>query len=368
MNNYILKIYNENFKNNKISVIGDFMIDKYRIYKFRGIAQECVCKIYINDGVYPHLYKYDSPGGAGYVSQLVNEFQNIVTNFGHIGLDKNSYKMRVFFENKNTPNIFNNYFEENLSYRIPVKKRYIQRNEYNNYDYIMRFDEETTPAAITSENHKNLISYINSNLHNQDAVIISDYNKGVVTKQLLKNVLEYKDKHNFILTIDPHPMNLSVYENNDLSKVDLIKCNLKEAHELVNKKYEYPICIINSIDDPSTVGKNILEDIGKEFYKKFNINNFIFTLDEMGLVLYDKGNLIKHFPTKVVKNPHVVGLGDIIISLITIGLSAGLDLESSIKISILGTQIAITKPTTYFQISKELDILMYKEYNNVKEK
>lgn len=171
--------------------------------------------------------------------------------------------------------------EKNIKYKIFTDKnrKTTQKNRiYLNNKIHVRYDIETIDDILESH-ERNIFEYI-LNKQNIDAIIISDYDKGIVTENLSKNIIEYANKKNIPTFIDPKIKNYNKYKN-----CFLIKPNQMEAEIISNEK---DIDKILNIIKAKIECKNILLTLGKEgmilnnIYNKINHESFINLVDVTG--------------------------------------------------------------------------------------
>src|SRR3990172_8077289 len=151
-----------------------------------------------------------------------------------------------------------------------------------------------------------LIEYLSSTIHHLQGIILQDYNKGVLTKTFIKNIIELANKKNVLVTVDPKFNNFFEYKN-----VTVFKPNKKEAEDILGMK-------IKSNEDITKAGRTILE--------RSNALNVLLTLGAEGIAVFEKDKTEKRMETKARKVADVSGAGDTVISTLTMALAAGGDI------------------------------------------
>jgi rfaE bifunctional protein kinase chain/domain len=139
-----------------------------------------------------------------------------------------------------------------------------------------------------------------------DAIILEDYNKGVLTPFLIKKIIELACNENIIVTVDPKFNNFFLYQN-----ATVFKPNRKEIEDALGVR-------MNSHEDITIAGYKVLE--------KLNCKYALLTLGEEGIVLFEKDKAERRLPTKAQKVSDVSGAGDTVISTLTMALTAGADI------------------------------------------
>lgn len=201
-----------------------------------------------------------------------------------------------------------------------VKQRVISRGQQ-----LLRIDEEKNEALSQDIEHK-LTTLILSQLDNSavSAVVFQDYDKGVISPNMITRVSELAKKKNIPVLADPKHRNFLNYTN-----ITLFKPNLKELSVGIGKNID-----LNHLED--------LKQYCSEFKRKQGIEIMMITLSEKGIFVSGQEDL--HFPTEVRFVADVSGAGDTVISIATICLALGLDLKHTVRLSNLGGGQVCEKP------------------------
>ena len=171
--------------------------------------------------------------------------------------------------------------------------------------HVVRIDKESK-QSISGKTEKKLLDYIASNISHLDGIILEDYNKGVLTKSFIKDIISLANKKDISVTVDPKFNNFFEYKN-----VTVFKPNKKEAEDILGIK-------IKSSSDVTDAGKKILE--------RLNAENVLLTLGSEGIAVFEKNKSEKRLATKARKVADVSGAGDTVISTLTMALAAGCDI------------------------------------------
>lgn len=167
---------------------------------------------------------------------------------------------------------------------------------------VVRVDREHRLPARDSE-VEDMQTYLDKILPDCDAVIISDYAKGVISQKLLGPLMEKSRKGQKIITVDPKVSNMQLYAG-----ATVITPNHHEALAAAR---------ING-DDPKAIIK-----AGRRLLEELEAKHVLVTQSEKGMTLFTKGQET-HIPTMAKKVFDVTGAGDTVISTLTLGLVAGL--------------------------------------------
>jgi D-beta-D-heptose 7-phosphate kinase/D-beta-D-heptose 1-phosphate adenosyltransferase len=161
---------------------------------------------------------------------------------------------------------------------------------YNN-TISVRYDIEDT-HDISSDLSNKIMNYI-INKKNIDAIVISDYNKGLLTTQLCKEIINYSNKNNIYTFVDPKIKNVEKYQNCFCFKPNMIECKT--------------ITGLNEVEDIDSMFKKIKQLI--------NCENIIITSGENGIYINNKLNHIIH--EEKINVIDVTGAGDIVLTILT---------------------------------------------------
>ena len=163
---------------------------------------------------------------------------------------------------------------------------------------MLRVDTEDT-FDLTETEHNSLLVKIReiANTENIDGIILQDYNKGVLTEKLIKEVISIANEKNIPIGVDPKKKNFLAYQN-----VTFFKPNLKELKEGVG---------ISSKDDDI---EGIIKAVDL-LHDKLNCRYIMTTLSERGVLIKDyETNTTHHIPAHLRKIADVSGAGDTVLS------------------------------------------------------
>lgn len=191
-----------------------------------------------------------------------------------------------------------------------VKTRIIAHNQQ-----IVRVDAETE-ANISEESNRSILKKINILIDSKhiDVIIFEDYDKGLISKDLISNVVKLAKRKNIITVVDPKKRNFL-----DYNQVNLFKPNLKELKEGLK------------IDiDPSRSDE--VENAVNQLKVQLDVDAVMLTLSEHGVLISSKEG-IKHFPAHKRDIADVSGAGDTVIATTAVCLAAGLDVFKTAAIA-----------------------------------
>lgn len=310
----------EKFKDKKILVIGDIMLDKYIWGNVERISPEAPVP------VVEVLKETQNLGGCGNVSHNITSVGGNSYIVTLVGSDIYAEELKLMLKQRNV-NI-DGIFIDNIR-PTTVKTRIIAHNQQ-----VVRVDKESR-VQITPQIFEKIKLYIEDIKNKIDAILISDYGKGVITKSLLSYLINLSKKLDIPITVDPKIEHFMEYK-----KVTTLTPNLNEATlgMRLTKK-------------PQTE-KEVYE-LGKKILKKLNPQALVITRGPDGMTLFEKEK-IYHIPTRAKEVYDVTGAGDTVIAILTLCLSAGADFVSSCEISNFAAGIVVGKVGTATVTQKEL--------------
>lgn len=145
------------------------------------------------------------------------------------------------------------------------------------------------------------------------ALIISDYGKGVITKNLLDEVIELARKRNLFIAVDPKETHFRSYR-----KVSIITPNHHEAGFIAGRR---------------VVNEKVLEEVGWGLLKSLQADSLLITRGEKGMSLFEQKGELTHIPTVARHVYDVTGAGDTVISTLASAVCAGANLKEAAWIS-----------------------------------
>jgi D-beta-D-heptose 7-phosphate kinase/D-beta-D-heptose 1-phosphate adenosyltransferase len=167
---------------------------------------------------------------------------------------------------------------------------------------VVRVDRESK-RPVARKDMDRLLRYLDAQLKEVDAVVVSDYAKGVITARLMEHLRKGAKAHGRIVNVDPKVANMALYQG-----ATVITPNHLEAASAARVPVE---------------GTDYVARAGRILLKKLQARCVLVTQGERGMTLFcDDGET--HIPTTAKRVYDVTGAGDTVISTLTLGLVAGL--------------------------------------------
>jgi len=278
----------------KILVVGDLMLDHYIIGDVERISPEAPVQVVKVD-----KEKF-GPGGAANVAQNIKALGAEPIIIGTVGDDQSGNQLRkIFRENSiSDEGIFLNSLHPTTQ-----KTRVIARNQQ-----LVRIDFEKDDE-IDGEVFRKIKNFAEKIVPDIDGIILQDYNKGLLTKELIHLFTSLAQKHKKFIGVDPKAKNFFEYKN-----VTFFKPNKHEAEK--NLQYE-----IKSGDDLKLVAQKLID--------KLNCSYIVITLGSKGMFICDNQNKSWQIPTFSQEVYDVSGAGDTVISTLMLAITANCDIKTA---------------------------------------
>jgi len=193
------------------------------------------------------------------------------------------------------------------------------------HQQVVRFDREDK-SPVSRNSLQGIIEYIKSVKDDLGAVIISDYNKGVFSENLIKGIREITSEMGIILCIDPKQSDFSLYRG-----CDLITPNHQEMERALGMELENTNDIIKG---------------GRTLIRKFDFGALLVTRGKDGMSLFENDGGVTHIPTVAREVFDVTGAGDTVIGVFALCVAAGATLKEASVLANHAAGIAVGKVGT----------------------
>jgi D-beta-D-heptose 7-phosphate kinase/D-beta-D-heptose 1-phosphate adenosyltransferase len=296
------------FRNAKIAVFGDLMLDVYIWGKAVRISQEAPVQV-----VQVKKQEY-SPGGASNVIRNLSAHGAEVHAYGAIGNDEFALKLIKLLEKERAITDGIRFLKDRGTVR---KERVIAGTQQ-----LLRIDYEET-EDLKSPIRDSIVNDILDKIKKRqfDAVIIEDYAKGLVNAESVEKIAGSCSKAGIICGLDPHPSHPF-----NVKGITYMTPNRQEAFALAGV-----FCPEKSL--PPSSDPN-LRNVAKKLTAKWQPRELLITLGADGMALFDKKNRVpKIIPTKAREVFDVSGAGDTVIAIYTLSLVAGAGKEEAAEIA-----------------------------------
>ena len=305
-------------------IIGDVILDRYVWGDVKRISPEAPVP------VFETTTEKTGCGGAANVAQNVASLGGNATLVGVIGEDREGEKLVQMLTETNlvTTGVY-----ADPQRPTSTKTRVIARGttpfpdrERDSGHHLLRIDRESK-QEISPQIREHLLNTIAAQLPTSDAIIFADYDKGVVTPQLIKDVMKHAKSYGIPIIVDPKQNNFWHYKG-----VTAVTPNHKEASAAVHEE-------ITDMSDLVAVGEKILD--------RLSLEALLITRDAEGMSLFyrltDSIVKVEHRPPHSSIVTDVTGAGDTVVAAFTLALAAGAEFRSAAVLSNLAGGIAVGK-------------------------
>jgi len=309
---------------NRILVLGDIMMDEYLFGSVSRISPEAPVPVVEITSSKLLL------GGAANVAANIRTLGDEPILIGTVGEDEASVKLSQLLKQKN---ISDDWIINDSTRQTTIKTRIIAHSQQ-----IVRADREDQ-HELDDEAESKVFKKFMAAVDTIQAVIISDYGKGVITKTLLGKVIEICLEKDIFIAVDPKETNFYNYRH-----VSVITPNHHEAG------FAYGRRIVSDKD---------LVEVGTGLLQKLEAKSILITRGAEGMSLFQGGAEPTHIPTFARKVFDVTGAGDTVIASFIAAVCAGADLVEAAIVANAGAGITIgevgTATVTVPQLKQELE-------------
>jgi D-beta-D-heptose 7-phosphate kinase/D-beta-D-heptose 1-phosphate adenosyltransferase len=279
----------KDFSGKRVAVVGDLMMDEYLWGRATRISPESPVMVIDVDR------ESSVPGGAANVVNNLLALGARVSVYGVVGADAAGASLieALRAEGADVEGI-----GVDSSRATTRKTRVVAHSQQ-----VLRVDREQR-HAIPAEVGDGLLSRLTEQLPDVNAVLISDYLKGVVTPHLAAGILKAARQANVIVTANPKPRSARI-----LSGCTVLQLNQSEA--------------IEASGDSRFASDPDLEEAGATLAESLCVETLIVTRGPKGLVYWQKGGGFGNVPAHAVEVYDVAGAGDTVISALTLSLASG---------------------------------------------
>lgn len=278
------------FSDVKILVIGDVMLDYYLFGDVNRISPEAPVPVVEISSKESRL------GGAANVALNIQRLGGTPILLTMVGKDVTGQQLikMMKLEGIKTTHI--------LQHRNRVTT--LKTRVFDDDKQVVRFDEEDV-EDMDKPQEDLFIKELNKILKDEkiNGILLQDYNKGILTKRVIKQILLLATKLGIQVTVDPKERNFLDYQN-----VELFKPNLREFTEAIGYRI-----------NPKSIDS--LRKGAEELRRKNRFKNLMITLGPNGIFCFTKDGDSYIVPARQIKAADVSGAGDTVISIASLGIA-----------------------------------------------
>ena len=307
------------FPDLKILVVGDLVLDEYLWGRTERISPEA--PVQVVDVLRQELRL----GGAGNAAHNLAAVGCRVEIASVLGDDADGREIQALLSGMNigTEGIFI------TSQRATSRKTRILASNQQ----MLRIDRESR-ETIRPREEEQLIHFISERANGCQAILVSDYRKGVLTDALLARIFAIGHESGVPVLVDPKGDDFSRYRG-----ATLLTPNRKEASAATGI--------------PLEEGDSLLR-AGRQLRKTLDLEALVLTRSEEGMTLFHGDDQEDHLPTEAKEVFDVSGAGDTVLAFLGIGLAGGWSLTAAARLANLAAGVVVGKVGTSTVSAAEL--------------
>ena len=314
-----------------IMLVGDFMLDKYVWGEVNRISQEAPIPV-LNVAS-----EEIRPGGAGSVASNLAHLGANIFCYGAIGNDNEG---RLLLDNLNDLGVNTEGIVQDSDRPTTVKVRMMGhlQSAGKGIQQLLRIDYEKT-EDIEEEKQEAIINKIEGKIQQVDIVLISDMNKGLLSRRILDAVIKSGKDHNVPVIVDPGlTKDYGIYRG---------------ATAITPNRFETKLSTgikITDVNSMKSAGRKLLEENLFEY--------IIITADKDGMFLYSRDGKCKLISTVPKDVYDVSGAGDMVLSVFGFVVGSKNSFEDAAMIANVAAGVEVGKigavPISKSEILSEL--------------
>jgi D-beta-D-heptose 7-phosphate kinase/D-beta-D-heptose 1-phosphate adenosyltransferase len=282
------------FRGRRVAVLGDVMVDRYLWGRVERISPEAPVPVVEIER------ESDSLGGAGNVAANLSALGAVPGLVAVVGDDDAAQRLRRQLAERGVSDAA---LVVDAARPTTVKTRIIAHSQQ-----VVRADREAR-GDVNGPLLDRLGGAIDRVLADAEALVVSDYGKGVVHPGSLERALTQAAKHGIPVCVDPKESHIDSYRG-----VTVLTPNQLEAGYVQGRRV---------IDEES------LLDVGWGLQKRLDAQAVLVTRGPGGMSLFERGGRHTHLPTVAREVYDVTGAGDTVVGVVALALAAGADLVTA---------------------------------------
>lgn len=297
------------WRNRRVLVIGDLMLDRYIWGDVERISPEAPVP------VVKAAHRSDQPGGAGNVAMNIAGLGARTTLLGFCGDDGEGHTLRQLLQEAGV---------ESQMVVVPSHPTTAKLRIIGARQQMLRLDTEQTDG-YPAEAYSALLAKVGCAISNADAVVLSDYAKGVLTEEVCQQTIKLARERRIPVLVDPKQRNFLRYRG-----ATTICPNLSE---------------LAAASGVSTKDLNAILAAGQKMVADLALECLTATMSEKGIALLRRDSAFIA-PAVARQVFDVSGAGDTVIATIALALASGLEIEIAVQLANVAAGIVVSKVGT----------------------
>jgi D-beta-D-heptose 7-phosphate kinase/D-beta-D-heptose 1-phosphate adenosyltransferase len=301
----------QRFADCRLLVVGDLMIDEYVWGSVDRISPEAPVQVV-------SVIREDlTLGGAGNVVNNLRALGGRVAVAGVVGTAADGNRLIDMFAQLT---VDCRGVVQEAERPTTRKTRIIASNQH-----VLRVDRETK-RDIADASFERLVDFIDTVMPEMDVVLVSDYNKGLVTRELMARLTAAARRHDKAVIVDPKGTDYTKYQG-----ATLLTPNRKEASQASGMEIA---------DDAS------LAEAARRIMGAAALDHLLITLGQEGMALFQAGKPVYRIATRARQVYDVSGAGDTVLSVLGLALGLGASFEEGVKMANAAAGVVVGKVGT----------------------
>jgi len=303
----------------EVVIVGDVMLDRYWWGTVSRLSPEAPV---------PVVHKTRSttaPGGAANVAANVASLGGRPRLVSLVGVDEAGRELRATLEERG---IECDHLVADSRRPTTVKTRVVAHSQH-----VVRVDEEER-SPVGAGLATAIAERVRALLTTAPVLVISDYAKGLLTRELLSSAIREARSERRRTVVDPKGSDYSQYDG---------------AHLLCPNRGEALAATGVSPDDPEGIGR-----AGRRLLDAVKVDAVLITLGEQGMALFERGQPPMQVPALARAVYDVTGAGDTVVAVVSLALAAGLSLRDGVRLANVAAGLAVERVGTTAVTAQEL--------------
>ena len=318
-----LSLHLSRFKGRRLLVIGDVMVDRFIYGDVRRISPEAPVPVVRITREFSQL------GGAGNVARNAAALGASVAFFSVIGEDRAGQEVTELLSAlSGVEQDVESFLRVNRSRETTIKNRFFAADGH----HLLRADRETI-AAIAPDDESDLVQTFAREVENADAVLLSDYGKGVVTASLARAVIGHARAAGVPIVVDPKGADYAPYGG-----ATVVTPNRAELAQASGA----------SVDDD-----NALVAAARHVLDATAIESVLVTRSADGMTLIGADG-VTHLRAESQEVADVTGAGDTVVAVLGTALAAGASLADGARLANAAAGLVVRRRGTAVVSTREL--------------
>ncbi len=295
----------------RVLVVGDVMLDRFVLGVVERISPEAPAPILRVDR------EWARPGGAGNLARNLAALGARCRLLSVVGADDAARQVRDLLDDD--PNIDCRLIAAG-GRRTSVKERHVAQGRL-----LLRADRETA-EAVSPGLAQSLMDAARAGIRDADAVVLSDYAKGVLSAPVIRHVISDARRAGKPVVVDPKGLDFGRYRG-----ADLVTPNRGE---------------LAAATGLSTADDGAIAAAGRRLIERAGIAQVLATRSEDGMTLVRGDGTVRHFRARARRVFDVAGAGDTVAAVMGAGLAAGLGADVATLLANAAAGVVVGKPGT----------------------